>query len=151
MHGERTLNLLLICHANVCRSPIAESVFRERWQDRTAIAIQSAGLAAASGVPVHPAARKALAARGYSLSDDASAVRLTAPMMHWADLVLVMESSQRHALLRRYPFAVGKVWLLGHWLGRDVPDPFGGDDALFEATLDLIEASASSWQPAITV
>jgi protein-tyrosine phosphatase len=145
------LNLLLICHANVCRSPIAECVFRDRLLDYKTIAIQSAGIAAVSGSPIHSIARKILADRAYQIREDASAVRLTAPMLNWADLALVMEGSQRRELIRRHPFAAGKVWLLGHWLGHDVPDPVDGDDSVFNATVDMVEASVTTWQPALTM
>jgi protein-tyrosine phosphatase len=144
------LNLLLICHANVCRSPMAESIFRDRLLDHKKTMIHSAGIAAMSGSPIHPIARKILASRAYPIREDASAVRLTAPMLNWADLALVMDGSQRRELVRRHPSAAGKVWLLGHWLARDVPDPVDGDDAVFNATLDLIEASVTTWQPALT-
>jgi len=145
------LNLLLICHANVCRSPMAESIFRNRFLDHQKVVIQSAGIAAMSGSPIHPIARRILVSRAYPIREHASAVRLTAPMLNWADLALVMDGSQRRELVRRNSFAAGKVWLLGHWLGRDVPDPVDGDDAVFNATLDLIEASVTTWQPALTM
>jgi protein-tyrosine phosphatase len=145
------LNLLLMCHANVCRSPIAECVFRDRLLDYKTIVIQSAGIAAVSGSPIHPTARKILTDRSYRIREDASAVRLAAPMLHWADLTLVMEGSQRRELIRRHPFAAGKVWLLGHWLGQDVPDPVDGDYSAFNATLDLVEACVMTWQPSLTM
>jgi len=129
---------------------MAESIFRDRLSDHKQIVIQSAGIAAMSGSPVHPIARKMLARRAYTIRADASAVRLTAPMLNWADLALVMDGSQRSELVRRHPFAAGKVWLIGHWLARDVPDPVDGDDSVFNATLELIEASATTWQPALT-
>jgi protein-tyrosine phosphatase len=128
---------------------MAEAIFRDRL-DHENIVIQSAGIAAMSGSPIHPIARKILASRAYPIREDASAVRLTEPMLSWADLVLVMDGSQRRELVRRHPFAAGRVWLLGHWLACDVPDPVGGDDAIFSATLDLIEASVTTWQPALT-
>ncbi|WP_244745629.1 low molecular weight phosphotyrosine protein phosphatase [Paraburkholderia terricola] len=145
------LNLLLICYANVCRSPMAECVFREALSDASGASIQSAGLEALSGVPIHPIAQKVLTAKGYPVPADSSSMRLTSPMLHWANLVLVMEMSQRREVLRRYPFAAGKVWTLGHWLGREVHDPVGGDEALFDESLTLIERSANSWLPALTM
>lgn len=145
------MNLLLICHANVCRSRIAECVFRHVLSDAANVSVQSAGLEALSGVPMPPILHNVLVAKGYAIPVDSSSMRLTMPMLHWADLVLVMETSQRYEVLRRYPFATGKVWTLGHWLGSEVHDPVGGDQALFEASLALIERSANSWLPALTM
>lgn len=145
------MNLLLICHANVFRSRIAECVFRHVLSEAVNVSVQSAGLEALSGVPIPPIVHNLLVAKGYAVPADSSAVRLTIPMLHWADLVLVMETAQRHEVLRRYPFATGKVWTLGHWLGSEIHDPVGGDQALFEASLALIERSADSWLPALTM
>ncbi|MEM5353834.1 low molecular weight phosphotyrosine protein phosphatase [Paraburkholderia caribensis] len=145
------MNLLLICHANVCRSRIAESVFLRLLPQSRGMSIQSAGLAAASGVAIHPIAHKVLSARGYTVPSEPRSVRLTMPMVQWADLILVMETVQRKELLRRYPFAAGKVWLLGHWLGQEVADPVGGDEQMFETTLTLIESGARGWQPALAL
>ncbi|MCX4175809.1 MULTISPECIES: arsenate reductase/protein-tyrosine-phosphatase family protein [Paraburkholderia] len=145
------MNLLLICHANVCRSRIAECVFRHVLSDAANVSVQSAGLEALSGVPMPPILYNVLVAKGYAIPADSSSMRLTMPMLHWADLVLVMETGQRYEVLRRYPFATGKVWTLGHWLGSEVHDPVGGDQALFEASLALIERSADSWLPALTM
>ncbi|TDY17044.1 protein-tyrosine phosphatase [Paraburkholderia sp. BL6665CI2N2] len=145
------MNLLLICHANVCRSRFAECVFRHALSDASGASVQSAGLEALSGVAIHPIAHKLLAAKGYAIPAESSSARLTTPMLHWADLVLVMETAQRREVLRRYPFATGKVWTLGHWLGSEVDDPVGGSEALFEASLALIERCASSWLPAFSM
>lgn len=145
------LNLLLICHANVCRSRIAECVFRRVLSGAANVSVQSAGLEALSGVPVPSPVQDVLVGKGYAIPPDSSSVRLTMPMLKWADLALVMETVQRHEVLRRYPFATGKVWTLGHWLGSEVHDPVGGDHALFEASLALIERSADSWLPALTM
>lgn len=145
------MNLLLICHANVYRSRLAECVFRQVLAGAENVAIQSAGLEALSGVPIPPIVHDVLIAKNYAVPDDAGSVRLTMPMLQWADLVLVMEAAQRREVLRRYPFATGKVWTLGHWLGSDVHDPVGGDRAVFEASLALIERSADSWLPGLTL
>ncbi|OAJ59412.1 hypothetical protein A6V36_27610 [Paraburkholderia ginsengiterrae] len=145
------MNLLLICRANVFRSRIAECVFRHVLSDAANVSVLSAGLEALSGVPVPPIVHNLLVAKGYAVPADSSAMRLTMPMLHWADLVLVMEMAQRGEVLRRYPFATGKVWTLGHWLGREIDDPVGGDQALFEASLALIERSADSWLPTLNM
>ncbi|CAM2160182.1 MULTISPECIES: hypothetical protein [Paraburkholderia] len=143
------LKLLLICHANVCRSPMAESVFRHVLADVYDAQIHSAGVEAMSGAPAHPLARAALSSRGYGLPDEANALRLSQPMLEWADLAFAMERSQRLEIIRRYPVAARKLWTLGHWLDREIDDPVGGDAARFDATLDLIELSAWSWLPAL--
>lgn len=147
---RRPLKLLVVCHANVCRSPMAESVFRHVLDDVIEAEVESAGLAALSGVPMHPLACEVLDARGYGRRGDTNAMRLVKPMLDWADLVLTMESGQRLEIIRRFPLAALNVWTLGHWMDREIDDPVGGDLARFESALNLIELCARSWLPALT-
>ncbi|WP_114809128.1 low molecular weight phosphotyrosine protein phosphatase [Paraburkholderia kururiensis] len=147
---RRPLKLLLVCHANVCRSPMAERVFRHVLNDVMEAEVSSAGLAAMSGSPIHPLAREVLGARGYDRPGDTNAMRLVKPMLDWADVVLTMESGQRLEIIRRFPLAALNVWTLGHWIDREIDDPVGGDRARFESSLDLIEQCARSWLPVLT-
>ncbi|MFC0696675.1 hypothetical protein [Paraburkholderia humisilvae] len=143
------MNLLLICHANVCRSRMAECVFRQVLFNAEGERVLSAGLAAVSGKPVHELVKTVLLERGYTIPSELSSVRLIAPMLAWADLVLVMETAQRREIVRRHPTMAGKVWTLGHWLDCEIHDPVCGDKARFDATLTLIERSARSWLPVL--
>jgi protein-tyrosine phosphatase len=129
---------------------MAECVFRHVLVNATGERVLSAGIAAVSGTPIHELACGALVERGYALPQDLTAVRLTAPMLTWADLVLVMEATQRRKVIATHPVAAGKIWTLGHWLSREIIDPVCGDKQTFDATLDLIERSANSWLPVLT-
>jgi protein-tyrosine phosphatase len=129
---------------------MAERVFRRVLPFPGGERVLSAGLAAVSGLPIHELASNVLTERGYMVARDATAVRLVAPMLDWADLVLVMDTKQRLEVVRRHPIAAGKIWTLGHWLGCEITDPVRGNKAVFNATLTLIERSASSWLPVLT-
>lgn len=128
---------------------MAECVFRHTLPLASGDQILSAGLEAPGGAPIHPLARSALARRGYDVPPDSLATRLVTPMLDWADLVLAMETVQRLEVVRRHPVVAGKVRTLGHWLGREVEDPVRGDEAAFDATLQLIELGADSWLSAL--
>ena len=58
-------NVLIVCHANVCRSPAAEWLFRSRQHERGAqpIAFRSAGLRAIDGHAMDPVMRRLLEER----------------------------------------------------------------------------------------
>lgn len=139
------MNLILVCRANVYRSPMAEAVLRARLRDTPAEKIRSAGLAPAAGLPRDERTQRVLAERGYPPVPSQFAQMLNEPMLHWADLVLVMEAQQRHALLRRFPAAAGKVWRLGHWLDCEIPDPHGSGLQPLRDTLLLIERCVDRW------
>jgi protein-tyrosine phosphatase len=66
-------------------------------------------------------------------------------MLLWADLVLVMEEGHRAELRRLAPSSAGKVFLLGHWIGAEIPDPYMQELSVFEGTLELIDQSITGW------
>lgn len=90
------IKILFVCHGNICRSPMAEYVFRDM--------IQKAGLAdrilAASaavsteeiGNPVHPGTRKILREHGIS-ADGKYAVRLEQSDYDRYDYLIGMDQS----------------------------------------------------------
>jgi protein-tyrosine phosphatase len=85
-----TVNLLLVCTANICRSPMAEVLFREAAARRGAeVIVGSAGLLD-GGRAASDGSVQALAARGLELGHHSSR-RLEAEMVTTADLVLTME------------------------------------------------------------
>ena len=71
--------ILFVCHGNICRSPMAEFVFREMAEKRGMGALFHAASAATSGEelgnPVHQGTREKLQAVGISCADK-RAVRL---------------------------------------------------------------------------
>src|SRR5207342_3681923 len=73
VHGEAmTIGVLFVCTANICRSPMAEGVFRTLAQRAglgEAFTIASAGTTSGhAGDPPTPAAVAAAARRGYDIS-----------------------------------------------------------------------------------
>jgi protein-tyrosine phosphatase len=137
--------ILLICSANICRSPMAEAVFRQlAGLRRVPLAVSSAGIHALVGQGIAADAQAALQRRGLDLAAH-RARQLDQAMLREADLVLVMETEQRAALRALSPTHAGKVLLLGHWSGAEVQDPFRCGIDAFERALDLIEQSVGPW------
>jgi protein-tyrosine phosphatase len=85
------VQLLVVCTANICRSPMAERFLRRAAATRGIDAtVTSAGMLT-NGVPASPGAVAALAAYGLDLTDHHSR-RLDAAMIESADLVVTMEA-----------------------------------------------------------
>ena len=89
------IKVLFICHGNICRSPMAEFVFREMAEKRGMGALFHAASAATSGEelgnPVHQGTREKLQAVGISCADK-RAVRLRPDDYRAWDLLLGMDS-----------------------------------------------------------
>jgi protein-tyrosine phosphatase len=139
-------NVLIVCHANVCRSPAAEWLFKARQIGRSArpIAFHSAGLRAIVGREMDPMMRRLLGERGVASGEHHSR-RLERQAVRDADLVLVTEQRQVKAVESLDPAARGKVYPLGQWEGADVFDPHGLAEGVYRDSLAHIEHLVMGW------
>ena len=136
--------ILIVCVGNICRSPTAEFLFREKMKHRD-IHISSAGLRALVGRPMDDNAMQILKERGIDAAGH-RARQLDPAMLREADLVLAMERDHLTAVSRVAPQSSGKLFLLDKWHGADdVPDPFRHSREVFEHVHAMIERGVDSW------
>ncbi|WP_189441162.1 low molecular weight protein-tyrosine-phosphatase [Rhodanobacter panaciterrae] len=136
--------ILTVCIGNICRSPTAEYLFRQRLAPRD-IQLSSAGLGALAGHSMDTTAMQLLAEHGI---DGAAhrARQLTPAMLREADLVLGMEKSHVDAMVRLAPEASGKIFIFDKWLqGRDIPDPYRQQRVAFDHVYGMITQGVDSW------
>lgn len=96
--GDHLPNLLFVCTANRCRSPLAEHITRHLLLTRGLSAtVQSAGLLR-GGDPTPPIGIAAAADFGLDLSGHVSR-QLTAAMLDEADIVLTMTRAQAREIV----------------------------------------------------
>ncbi|KWI25695.1 low molecular weight protein-tyrosine-phosphatase [Burkholderia stagnalis] len=140
--------LLVVCIGNVCRSPMAEALFRARLPG---IDVQSAGIGARDGQAADPHAVDLMRARGFDITPH-RARRLLPSLGARADLILAMDLDQKRWLEHYLPALRGRVFRLGTPVastgqpdGFDVPDPYLGPRASFEHSLRLIERGVDAW------
>ncbi|KQY83539.1 MULTISPECIES: low molecular weight protein-tyrosine-phosphatase [Roseateles] len=139
--------LLLICTANICRSPMAEAIFRAKLGD-VFKTIASAGVHAdPRGGPVDARAAAALARHNYGLDRKWRSRRVEPEDLGQYDLVLVMESEHADALrAKASPEHHARIALLTDFVpelaGQDVPDPYFGPVQGFDAVIGMIERAA---------
>lgn len=137
-------HILIICVGNICRSPAAEFLFRDRLRHRD-IQVRSAGLKAMVGYPMDDNAMRVLKARGIDAAEH-RARQLNADMLRQADLVLAMERDHLAAASRLAPEASGKLFLLDKWRdASDIPDPYRRSPQVFEHVHAMIERGVESW------
>ena len=143
-----TIRVLFVCTANICRSPMAEGVFRtlaERAGLGDAFTIASAGTSNAhAGEPPSPLAVKAAARRGYDIASLRASV-VTKEDIAAADYVLAMDRGHLADLRWMAPRDKAQSLQLFTRFGpmpgiSDVQDPYGGTAEDYERALDLIEA-----------
>src|SRR5947207_1846609 len=94
------MRVLFVCTGNICRSPLAEALFRKLLAERgvAGVTVASAGLFAAEGASASEDVVKAAAERGVDLTAH-RARRLDPRSLGSGDLVVVMEETQRRQVL----------------------------------------------------
>ncbi len=154
---SETYRVMTVCTGNICRSPMAEIVLRDRLEaaglaDR--VAVDSTGVSDEEhGNPVDPRAVRVLAAHGYPTGEGHRARQARAEDLRERDLVLAMTAQHARVLRRLAPDADVRMYRSfdpaaprvapgesEHVL--DVDDPWYGDQAGFETTLSEIESAA---------
>ena len=142
--------VLFVCLGNICRSPMAEGVFRQVAARRgmlPPLEIDSAGTGSWHvGNPPDGRAQAAAAARGIDISTQ-RARRVAAGDFDAFDLIVAMDRSNLANLKDLAPEAHrGKVRLFLEFADgvdtSEVPDPYYGGADGFAHALDLIEAAA---------
>jgi protein-tyrosine phosphatase len=144
-------DVLIVCHANVCRSPAAEQLFRAAAREHAGAGeerFHSAGLRAQDGADMDPVMQRLLAERGVRAAGH-RARRLTGCLVRAADLVLVTEHRQVQAVEQIEPTARGKVFALGNWERSDVADPHGLDEHAYRESLELMDRLVKGWMSRI--
>lgn len=119
-------HLLMVCTANMCRSPMAEGLARDyaarRGRD---IEVRSAAVEAFSGHPAHRHSIWAMEEIGVDIRGHVGQ-QVTEELMAWADHVLVMELRHASALRDRFGDYADKVVLIGPFGGlMEIADPLG--------------------------
>lgn len=135
--------ILFVCLGNICRSPMAEFIFKHMVKEdgkEEQYLISSAAThddeTYGGGSPVYPPARKKLAQHGISCNGK-RAVRMTKSDYGKYDLIIAMEPSNVRDILRiTGGDPEGKVRLLLSYAGREggIADPWysGNFDKAYE-------------------
>ena len=138
-------NILVLCVGNICRSPIAEAMFKQHFPEKK---IWSAGLAALVGHPADDMAIKVAAGNGLDLSTHRSQ-QLLSWMCQTADIILVMESFHKSELEKKYPLVRGKAYCLGQLGKFEIADPYRKPFSAFESACAQIARGVADWVPRI--
>ena len=155
-----SLAVCFVCTGNICRSPMADVVARRlagsaAMADGSTLAdhleLSSAGTGGwHAGEPMDPRARAALERRGYADHGHLARPFETA-WLPATDLVVGLDRGHQQTLLSLARARAGddryddRLVLLRRFDPRaggevDVPDPYYGDDADFEACLSMVES-----------
>ncbi|HEY8468558.1 MAG TPA: low molecular weight protein-tyrosine-phosphatase [Longimicrobiales bacterium] len=151
--NEQRIGVLFVCLGNICRSPLAEAVFRAQvkragLEDR--FYVDSAGTSAYhEGEEPDPRAKQVARARGVELTGRAR--QIYEADVHRFDYIVAMDESNRadvQRLVARAGRHAPQVRLLREFdpeAGGDleVPDPYYGGPDGFELVHDIVERACA--------
>ena len=139
-----SLTVLVVCRGNLCRSPLAERLFRLRTPKSRVLA-SSAGVDAAVGEPMDPLAADELIRLGGDPSGFV-ARQLTPSMALDADLVLTASRRIRSEVVMLVPSALKRTFTLLELAALLKEPPWTGSTEGLAATL----AKASDWRASVS-
>jgi protein-tyrosine phosphatase len=120
---------MVICTANICRSPAASVFLQEALLNKADQTI-----------------RKLMLERGFNLIESHRSQALMPHHLAQADLVLCMERDHLLRVQHMNPVLSGKAHLLGHFDDQaEVSDPIGKAQAVYDASLDQMQRLATTW------
>ena len=141
--------ILFICTGNICRSPLAEGLFRHATKGRGEYRVLSAGVGAVDGLPPSDNSVRAIRELGLDISHQRSRM-LTAELVRQADFIFGMTHSHVDAIVLLYPQAAEKTFLLREFdetldnFEKDISDPIGGSLEVYQYCRDQIEQGIAS-------
>ncbi len=141
-----SLMVLFVCTGNTCRSPMAETIFKQLVAERLGcrpdevdqhgVIVASAGIAAWGGGAASPGAVEAMREAGADLSGHESQP-VTEALVRQADIIWTMTAAHRAAVVAQFPEAGGRTAVLSPDR-LDVIDPIGGPVATYRTCAEQI-------------
>jgi protein-tyrosine phosphatase len=140
---------MFFCLGNICRSPLAEALFRHKVEQRSIVDrfhIESSGTSAYHiGEAPDPGSQQVARERLDRDISHQTSQQLADEHHHEFDYLVAMDRSNRRHALRTEAADPDRVLLLRNFeptkakRGTDVPDPYGGGNSQFDRVYDIID------------
>lgn len=128
-------HILVVCTANICRSPVGEALLRDRLQKRGLEdwVVSSAGTWAQVKRGASQYSVELMAEQGLDISAH-QAQMVEAKHLATADLLLCMERGHAEALRAEFPESADKIYLFSEMVGKkySISDPYGRSREAYE-------------------
>jgi protein-tyrosine-phosphatase len=137
------ITVLMICTANLCRSPMAEAILKKQASERSDAEqwhIESAGVWAQDGKPPSFLSKYVMEMMGMDISQKQSQ-SVSRKLLQNFDLILTMEEEHKDWLKEQYGETADRVYMLSEMVGEvaDIPDPIGGELFEYQEVAQLLQ------------
>lgn len=141
--------ILVVCTANICRSPVAEKILGSLLSDREVL-VSSCGTRAIAGQLADPTMSQLALQRGWGGMTEFRSRPLMSATAAGQDLVLCMEQQHIEQVLAINPILQGRVKRFGHWENLDISDPVGKKENHYLSCITSLEEASHSWKENLT-
>ena len=141
------IKVLFVCLGNICRSPMAEAIFRDKIKKRNLesfFEIDSCGTSNYHiGANADPRTISTATKNGVDM--DHCVRQLVKKDLNEYDYILAMDHSNHQNILRLSAIRKAKVFLMREFdpqgKGKEVPDPYYGDHTHFDDVYEILDRS----------
>ena len=137
--------VLFICTGNICRSPMAEGLFRDYAKKNSSdFAVKSAGVGAQNGLSPSENSVQAMSDIGIDITEQNSQM-VTAELVKEANIIIGMTQGHVDMVNLMFPEATEKTFILGEFdqsiplHEREIADPIGGSYEVYSLCRDQIK------------
>jgi protein-tyrosine phosphatase len=136
-------SILIICTANVCRSPMGEAILKQLLAERNMAEqwhVESAGTWAVDGRAPAFLSKYVMEQMGMDISNHQSK-SITLRLLEKFDLFLTMEEQHKQWLAEQYREYSDRTFMLSEMVGEyaDIPDPINGELSDYVETAFLLK------------
>ncbi|MGV0953531.1 MAG: low molecular weight protein-tyrosine-phosphatase [Fluviibacter sp.] len=138
------LRILVVCTANICRSPMGELLLRQALHGHD-VQVDSAGIHGQHGMSADETVARLLHENRLPEIDTHKSKPVVSGMSGQYDLYLCMENHHMADLKSMIPNATGRIYLFGHWQKNEIPDPVTKPEIEYRKAYAAIDEAAKAW------
>lgn len=144
------MNILVVCTANICRSPAGQIFLRDSLQGQR-VSVDSAGTLALDGNAADKTIQELMVERGHPEIVGHRSRALLPHHLTTYQLILCMDRSHLEKVHQMSLSTVGKTMLFGRWAeGKEVEDPVGRSLETYSNCLENMYTYSRQWARKIT-